>query len=70
MRMGLRSLAEWGAVLATFQAFLTFLPNAGAPAVIARYALWIVMGVGFLWWIGRAGMDAGHALGQALRPPP
>lgn len=67
--MGLRSLAEWGALLAGLQALLTFLPNAGVLAVIARYALWIAMGVGFLWWVGRAGMDAGHALGQALRPP-
>lgn len=67
--MGLRSLAGWGVGLAAVQTLLTFLPNAGGVAVIARHLIWIVLGIGFLYWVGHAGTIAGHALGEALRPP-
>lgn len=67
--MGLRSLAEWGLGLAALQTLLTFVPNAGPAAVIARYLIWLVLGIGFLYWVGHAGMTAGLVLGDALRPP-
>ena len=67
--MTLSTLVEWGEGLAIVQALLVFLPHASGPVVLARYALWLAMGVGFLYWVGESGVDVGRMIGQALRPP-
>lgn len=67
--MVMKSLAGWGATLAAIQAVLVLTPMSGPIAAIARHLIWIVLGVGFLYWIGQAGLSAGDALGAALRPP-
>lgn len=68
--MVLKSLAGWGATLAAIQAVLVLTPISGPAAAIARHVIWIVLGVGFLYWVGQTGLSAGHSLGMALRPPP